>query len=51
MNRLRNEPAVVIGALVSILSFVLEAVKDEPSWRSALPALVGAVVRRFVTPV
>ena len=47
----RREPAGAIGLVVSVLLVVQEAVAGAPSWKAALPALVGLLIRRFVSPV
>lgn len=50
MQLLKGEPAVVIGTVISVLTFALEAVAGAPTWKAALPALASAVIRRFVSP-
>lgn len=49
-NLFRSEPAVILGVLASLVQFAAEAVAGQSTWKTAVPALVGAIIRRFVTP-
>lgn len=46
LKRIRREPAVVSGLLISIG----DALAAGPDWRSVLPAAAGVIIRFFVTP-
>ena len=46
----RSEPAALIGAAASAVAVVAEAVGDAPSWKAAVPALLGLLIRYFVSP-
>lgn len=46
-----REPAVWIGLIVAVLSIVEGIVTGTVSYEDGLPAIVGLIVRRFVTPV
>lgn len=50
MNVFKREPSVVVGALVSILVVVAEAVQGAPSWKAAVPLIASAIIRQLVTP-
>lgn len=47
----RNQPAVVIGAAISVLVEIQPAVEDVATWEAALPLIASVVIRRFVKPV
>jgi hypothetical protein len=48
----RQEPAVTIGAIITVLAEAQHVAADHPgvSWRSLLPLAAAVVIRRFVTP-
>ena len=50
LQRIKNEPAVVIGVLVSLLTLLGQVVAAEVTVESAIPAAVGILVSFFVTP-
>lgn len=50
MPKLKNEPALIIGALVSILTAVGQVVSGDLTWAAAVPVIVGVVTRFFVSP-
>jgi len=45
-----KEPAVIIGASVSVLTVAAQAAVGAPTWQAALPLIATAVVRKFVSP-
>lgn len=50
MSKLKQEPAVLIGLLVSILTIVGQVATAELTWAAAVPLIVGILTRFFVTP-
>lgn len=50
-TRLVNNPALVIGAVASLLTALAEAVGDGPlTFAIVIPVLAGWAIRTFVTP-
>lgn len=50
MSKLKREPAVIIGLLMSILTVLGQVATSELTWAAALPLLGGIIIRFFVTP-
>lgn len=48
---MKKEPAVILGAIATIITFAAEAIAGAPTWKAAVPLLVSAVIRQFVSPV
>lgn len=48
LNALHKEPAVVLGAVLSVVTLVTQAIVGDITWLAALPAITGIVVRFFV---
>lgn len=49
---LKREPAVLLGALASLLMVLSAAIVDAGAtdWETAVPVVVSVVIRQFVTP-
>ena len=47
LDRIRNEPAVTVGVVVSIVTLIIQAVNGDVAWTAAIPA-VGGVLTRFL---
>ena len=52
MKLFKSEPAVVIGVLVSVLTWVQQTVVQNQglNWKQLIPVLTAAIIRQFVSP-
>lgn len=50
MKLAKNEPAILIALVISVLTIVGQVLAGGLTWAAAAPLLVGIVVRQFVTP-
>jgi len=50
-NRIKREPAILLGLLAAILTGVAALITDETlSWETAVPLVLGIITRAFVSP-
>ena len=50
-DRIKREPAILLGLLAAILTGVAALITDETlSWETAVPLVLGIITRAFVSP-
>lgn len=50
-ERLKREPAVLLGLLAAILTGIAALITDGTlSWETAVPLVLGIITRAFVSP-
>lgn len=47
---LKKEPALIIGVLIAVLTVVGQVASGGLTWAAAVPLIVAAITRQFVTP-
>jgi hypothetical protein len=51
MKLAKNEPAIIIGLLITILTGLAQlASSGNLTWAAAVPVIAAALIRQFVTP-
>lgn len=50
MSIIKQEPAVLIGLLITVLTVVAQVLSGDLTWAAAVPLIVGIITRFFVSP-
>jgi heme A synthase len=49
--RIKREPAVVLGLVATVALTAAQVSSGDLTWEAAVPLVVGAITRQFVSPV
>ena len=50
LDRIKHEPAILIGLALSVLVVVVQVIQGELTLEAAVPLVTGFVTRFFVSP-
>ena len=50
IDRIKSEPAILVGLVTSVVAVVVQAVTGDITWAAAVPLIAGVITRFFVSP-